>query len=456
MLLLTAGLLFALFLASYFIFDKDVFAPPTLVSLVLLFGAFCTLYNEKRWALEFSAETMETVVSGVGVFLLGGLLALLLYSLWHPGSGGLSRSVSPVGAIVIEKYKLWLVVAFELMTLFLLYRQLRAFVGTNVPLQKVVSEYRKQITLDPEDVAMRFPFLLRQCLSVCFSFAFFFVYVLGNNMAAKQKGLLLYALPVGLYLLMSFLQGYRGDMMRIWVSWLVSFYTVKKRAVGWRRTRETKKLMRTFALTVLIIGVLFVLLRTFVGRTGKATEWDPLYYVTFYAGSPLAALDLFIKRPGSRSSVWAKETFYYLNKSLGAWLNKPELQFAFPKEFRRSPNGTVIGNVYTALRAPYKDFGFVGMLIFLFIVGIFFTWLYCRVRRKHANRPVDFFLLVYSYVVYTCFMFFYNNYYFFVATSFIKTLLIWAVSRWFFTELHIRWTGFSSRTCVMQTPDLET
>ena len=437
MLLFLIGALLAFSVLSYLIFYKDLFAPPTIVCLVLLFGAICTFYNEKRWDLDFSSESACVIIFGIIAFIIGGIIAVLLYSAWHHSTGRETKIVSGAKQVRIEDYKIWLVVLFELVTIIALYRQLRLFAGNELSWSEVVHEYRDQMNLEPEEVTMRLPFLLSQSLSLWFALSFFFTYVFANNCALNVKNPWLSAIPVLLYLIMSFMQGYRGDLIRIWVAFLVCYYTDQKRAVGWKKTRETKKLFWIIGITILAIGVAFVLLRSSVGRTDGSKEWDPLYYVTFYAGSPMAAFDLFVKRHAPRPTIWAKETFYYLNQSLGAWLNKPELRYSFPKEFRVSPNGTWLGNVYTAFRAPYNDFGFSGMLFFSLIIGLFFTLLYCRLRMQQGKRSIDLYLLAYSYIVYTCFLFFYNNYFFFLSTAFIKTILFWILGRWFFTELHL-------------------
>ena len=54
MLLVTVIILVIFTLLSFVIFDRDIFAPPTVVSLGLLFSSLCAFYNEKKWALDYS------------------------------------------------------------------------------------------------------------------------------------------------------------------------------------------------------------------------------------------------------------------------------------------------------------------------------------------------------------------------------------------------------------------
>jgi oligosaccharide repeat unit polymerase len=213
---------------------------------------------------------------------------------------------------------------------------------------------------------------------------------------------------------------------------------LSKRKVGWKRSREIKRMIGIFALTVVFIAIVFVALRGLVGR--KELDWDPLYYITFFAGSPIAAFDLFLKNPLEPSSIWGKETFYQLNQSISTWFNKPELRYIFYKEFRQSPSGIYVGNIYTALRPPYYDFGFWGMILVMFIMGGFFCILYCGARERWGKNPIDFRLLIYSYIAYTFFMYFYNCYNNFISFGFVRLVLQLVAFSVFLVGWHFRWS----------------
>ena len=189
------------------------------------------------------------------------------------------------------------------------------------------------------------------------------------------------------------------------------------------------------AFSVIGVGILFVALRSIVGRDASK---DPLSYLTFYAGCPFAALDIFLKKPVSRPDIWGKETFYYLNQGFGILLRRTDLRYNFFKEFTRSPNGTYIGNVYTALRPPYKDFGLGGMCVYMVVMGLFYTYLYCKVRKKSGRNRIDFLLLLYSYFAYTFFMYFYNCYNSFITITFLKNIIYMLLIRWFLVDFHIK------------------
>ena len=433
MLLLTVLLLAVLMLFSFFIFDRDLFAPPTVVSLGLLFASLCALYNENRWGLDFSGTTMRILVSGVAAFIVGGIIAVFLAGLTSDGRVGLSHQVSPAKPIVVERSKTLIVIACMLITIVMEFTEMRRLTGETSWIS-MVSAFRDQTAnVDPSEYSMRFSGVLILFLGASFAVAYVYTYIVGNNVAAHYKQPIINWVPILCYILISFMQGYRGDMLRFWVALFIIIFTIKKRSVGWKNSEETNRTIIRIALSVIVIGVIFVAMRRLVGRTSTK---DPLYYVTFYAGSSIAAFDLFLKDPLPPSAIWGKETFYDLNQSISAWFHKPELRYFFFKEFRTSPNGTTIGNIYTAFRPPYYDFGYVGMLIYLTAMGLFYTLIYCKVRDRFGRSEIDFRLLLYSYFAYTFFMYFYNSYNGFISFGFVRTILEMLVIRWFLVGWH--------------------
>lgn len=435
MLLLQFLLLGLLFLASYAYFEGDIFAPPSVVSLGFSFATLCCLYNEKTWELDYSANTMLTILIGVAAFVIGSIIAVLMIGIFQAGNTGLlynrglSHKISNVGPIKVQKSKTFLIIFFELFTIVLLYSELRTLTGKTKWFE-IVSAYRAQEAyVNPAEFSMKISGMCSYAIEFSFAFALIYAYILGNNIAAKARQPIINWLPVVLSCVLSFMQGYRSDLIRLWVAVLVVTYTLKKRKAGWKNDRETRKMIRVIALSVVGVAAAFVALRWLVGRS--ETDWNPIYYLTFYAGSPIAAFDLYLKDPLPASDIWGKETFYHLNQSIGEWFNKPELRYIFYKEYRQSPSGIYIGNVYTALRPFYYDFGFSGMVLMMLLMGMLFTAFYCIIRETRGNSKIDFSLLIYSYIAYTFFMYFYNCYNTFICFWFIKFIVELYVFRWF-------------------------
>ena len=282
------------------------------------------------------------------------------------------------------------------------------------------------------DMSMKMPWLLSQSVIFGNDISMIFCYIVGNNLAAKKKFSFLYWIPILLGMAMIMMRGFRGGAIKLWVIVLVVWYTIQSRSDGWKFSKNTSRMIRKMAVSVLVLAVLFSTTRSLVGR--KDTGSSILYYVTFYGGCPIAALDQYLRDPYDNNpyNIWGKETFYFLNQNILAWAGKAEQRSFFSQRgWAWTNNGTRVGNVYTAMRQPIEDFGYIGLPVVMSIMGCFYMFLYCKTRKKHGTGKFDFLLLVYACCAHSFFVYFFSTYYTFISTTFIKELFFWKISLWF-------------------------
>lgn len=445
MLILLIVILIILLQFSFFIFDRDILAPGTVVPLVFLFGSCCTLSNAKIWGLNFSGQTTGLVAAGVGAFIIGGVIGVFLSNMLK---GKLYfrfiHERSEVTPIYIGTGKTVLIIFFQIVTLVMLFKHVRQASGYSNWIL-AVTKYRILSISFPPDPSVEMSFLLSNMVEACFAIGMIYSYIVGNNLVSHKKQQMLNWIPILLSVMMTFMQGDRSNMIRLWLVILITAYTLHKRSMAWKSRKETRKIMRGIVISVIAVGAIFSVFRGIVGR---GTDGDPLYHLTFYAGCPLAAFDQFLKHPIPPSNIWGKETFYYTNVSFNVLFGRPE-RYNFYKDFIQSPNGTWVGNVYTALRPPYYDFGFWGMLLIMFIMGAFFTYLYCKIRKKKGTNPIDFRLLLYDYIAYTFFLYFYNCYNAFISHTFIELCVELLILRWFLVKCHFKFRAVNFRRAML-------
>ena len=434
MLLLLVGLLTILSLIAYVLFDRDVLAPPTVVSLGLLFSSVCAFYNEMKWGLNFSSTGVWTIVLGVSAFIFGGVFAVLFVNKYRLHRIGFSHVVSNIFPINIKTFRTIIIILFQLSTMVLLYSELRNLTGGSTWYETIKIWRLQEATVRPDEFTMRLSGFLSICLEFNFAIGLIYAYVVGNNFAAKTRQKILDWMPIVLSSVLTLMQAYRSGVLRLFIALIVVTYILKKRSVGWKNTEETKKMIRKMGLSIIVMIMLFGLLRGTVGRFDDDSVLD---HITFYAGTPVASFDVYLQEPWIPSEIWGKETFYTLNQNIAVRIEGGE-RYIFYKEFRQSPNGTYLGNVYTALRAPYHDFGFLGMLAVMIVMGMFFTYFYCKVRILHGREPIDFRLLLYSYISYTFFLYFYNCYHDFIALGLIKLVIELYLVKWFLFNVNLK------------------
>jgi oligosaccharide repeat unit polymerase len=222
------------------------------------------------------------------------------------------------------------------------------------------------------------------------------------------------------------------QLIKLSIFIVLVYFLLTKKSKGWNKRVKGSTIFK-IALGAIAVLVLFVAVRTFVGRSNAE---DPFYYITKYAGGSIQLLDLFIKNPISESSIWGKETFYAMYKFLGPKLGHSDWVYVFAKEFRRS-NGVALGNVYTALRCYYYDFGYIGCIICTGIVGFVFSIVYANIHRNKLKNGVDMRLFLYAYLSYSYCLFSVNYYFDYLNFGFIKYIIFMYLIRWFLLKFKL-------------------
>lgn len=434
MLLLTIVVILILLIISFLVFDKDLLAPPTAVSLVFLFGTLCCFYNEKKWGLEFSPKSLGLIAAGIIATIIGGIIGVCLSNFPKNGSFSFSHERTEATVIYVSVIKTIVVVIFQLITIYLVFSHIRNVTG-NSNWMSAVTRYRLLTSIaNIDDESTRMTFLTRNMKEFSWMLGTVYAYIVGNNLISSKKKITMNWIPVILYTITTFMLGDRSNAIRLWVVLLVTAYTIHKRSVGWKSSRETKKMIRVMVLSVVAIGAAFSGFREIVGRE---SDLDPLSYVTFYAGSPIAVLNQVWEGPIVKPDIFGKKTLFYFYQSLTALFGWPG-RYSFYSEFHVSPNGSWIGNAPTAFRPAYVDFGSIVFFLFFVICGAFFTYLYCRCRKKGGTRPIDYRLLVYAFISYIYLMYFYASFFDFISNVFIKYMIEMWLIQWMLTGWQFR------------------
>ena len=432
MLLLTIAVVFVLFVISYMIFDKDLLAPPTVVSLVFLFSCLCALYNEERWGMVFSSKSLGIIAAGIIATIIGGMIGAFLYNLRRGGSFSFLHTKTEAQLINVSGEKTFLVIVFQVVTIILIITHILRVTELSNWISAITT-YRGIVTRTAENNDYSMSILTKNMAEFSRSAGIVYAYIVGNNLVAAKKKISLIWVPVLLYTATTFLLGDRSNMIRLWVVALVTAYTIHRRSVGWERSRETVKIIRRMAISVVAIGVIFVGFRGIVGRTEKS---DPFYYLTFYAGSPIAVLNQVWDSAIVKPAVFGQRILFYFNQSTTALFGFPG-KYVFYYPYFYSSGGAFIGNAPTAFRPAFVEFGFWGFFLFFVIMGAFFTVFYCKCRERKGRSPIDMRLLIYAYVAYVFFMYFYSTFFDFLSHVFIKYVIEFLVIRWALFDLQI-------------------
>jgi oligosaccharide repeat unit polymerase len=198
------------------------------------------------------------------------------------------------------------------------------------------------------------------------------------------------SIPITVYALATILTGGRNPLIQFVVAFVVMYYLKHVQIYG-KVKFNLKKVLSSFLIGIVAL-LAFSQFRTVVGRTESQNTWD---YLAMYIGAPIKLFDKFVTDPVRISHQYiGQETFPYLwisffGKTITNWSNL---------EFRKSSSGINLGNVYTAFRRYYSDFGFIGLIALTALESFFYSLFYLKVSdKKKPSKEIDFVTLLYSF-----------------------------------------------------------
>ena len=254
----------------------------------------------------------------------------------------------------------------------------------------LISNYR-YLSYYSNGVEDRVSGMINQLSKIIPATTFISLYIFINNyFITKQiKKNFIYLIPIAIFFVYAIISGGRIPLIRLVVGALLMFYLYS--VYGNHKsqlTRNFKMIIRSlFALLILI--VLFFILKFVMGRSSQE---DFISYITRYMGGSIQLFDLFVIDPIRRNQELGAETFsgiYEMFAKLGFDNN-----IIKGLEWRVSPNHYSLGNVYTAIRCYYSDFGVIGIVICQSFTAWLFTLGYEKVRHCSLVTDIQRFRLI--------------------------------------------------------------
>lgn len=374
---------------SFLLFDKDYMSPSFIFCSVYIISIGSALINYTRWGLkDYSAEAFDILLSGAVIFILVGFIVKKIIFNRAPNNYEQVVISSRINENTIVSI---LLVIINIIILILTIRQVKA-IGGNGSWGEMMENFRS-ITSYSLDPTMSIPGYLQQLQKIPTVCAYIYPFILIHNITnntVRKKDYFLCIINIMIFIAMSLDLSNRLNILGI-VGALILYYFVLHQG-----SSNSNGLQIVFRLLLIFIGlmIIFYLIRLMVGRLGS-TDTDFVDYITLYIGGPVKLFDLFLKNPIHDFSIWGKETFVSLigtMRDLGA--NIPV--YLMHKEFRTF-NGIELGNVYSAYRDWYADFGLAGTLILQAVFSFFYNCYYYELQKKGINKHKISFI-IYAYL----------------------------------------------------------
>lgn len=361
-----------------------IFNPAIIVLGVFFLTTFVCAANYRNWG-DISLTTFFVVMTGIMAFSLG-----------H----GTSTRVVPTSKIKpqenyylsdIGKWKTIIVIIFmSLVTLWDFQDVLSLAGGINLGLVQTVTEARHNLYVENE--AIGHSMFLQQGLYVCRVLAYIYIFDIFYSMRIKgEKFKFLSLLPVIFYFFQAVLSTGRTELIYIIYALLIINYCISMSSNNWIIKHDFKYTRQLFGAIIafLIVFLIFSNARS----TGSFNAFNTL---SRYIGAPISALDQYIKANGiwSCSEYFGEETmplYYSILNALGMSTNSSHAVLSLVYV------GGNVTNIFTALRRYLHDYGYLGMLLIMFLLGYGYSSAF---KRIHDNNSRGFGVIAYAFLSY--------------------------------------------------------
>lgn len=397
-------LIIILFMAIeyYNLIDHNLISPSILLIIGYIIAVASAIMNIKEWGINLHTNTVILLIFGIFSFMVGCIFARIIKVRNNFknnfGESSTNTKLRVLGSYKIAKYKLVLIIIIQVITLLLLQREVHriASFGGYTAGTNMMTYFRQQSSYSNDSMA-QINIFVKQLMNITQAAGFCFTFIFIRNVIVEKKIIknLFLLIPSILFLLQGFLQGGRGQIIKLVVIILVSSYITYATIHGWKKNINSK-FLRNGIVAIIIFFIVFYLSKELVGRVSDENFFE---YITRYTGGSIQLLDMYMQ--GTKAyynGIIGTETFPGLITSLTK-LGILHISVMKTLEFRTTITGIYLGNIYTGLRRFYNDFGWSGVFMCQFLMGFILESIYRKIRcAKEYNSKWSLLVLIYSYL----------------------------------------------------------
>lgn len=390
---LLVAMLTCILIMAYIFSNQDLFSPWVIIVASFLNSSVLAMLNIHYWNYEFHFNTCLIITSAVLIFGMGALVSNYIFMDTEPLSGATNSTyfIHPVIVLLVTIFLLILsYFSFqEVYQTSLRYgntggyvnmiRAIRPFIESNELSFSRYHEYRNIISF-----------------GIASFFLIIFVY---NFINLKFKiWVFLLLLPVMAYIPVILLSTGRVGFLQLMVIFITSFAILYQKKHGYSFRTNIK----IIAMLCVVVGIFLISFFSAGHLTGKviSTQRTPFVIISHYTGAQIPAFDVFLNEDyvpdnylvGSITLLGIHGNL----RTLGFHVPKPNMFLSF------TYFDNVSTNVYTSLRRYIQDYGFTGMWIIVFILGVGYTTIYNLIKYQTQSIWL---LIIYSMFSLPLFMF---------------------------------------------------
>lgn len=378
---------------------KDYSSPPILMGAGMMIAAVIASFYYDEWRLD---KMLFTTVMIIG----GGMLLFTFYcNLFKKHFKPISLkdpqliTFKHFNVEKLQKFYLFIII-FQIIIVTLKIYFLASFFGSSLSLTGLMNEFRED-AIHGKDFSM--PSIVRMAGTICMIVSYLTSWLLALQLLSKSRNKFLFKMLICqlvLTMLESLLGGAKGTMFDVLIRTAIIFLVIYYSRNGSYTISRSVKFKMCCALVLSVI--FFKAANQLVGRS--VDDFDSFYFFAIYCGAEIKIFDKYMQGDIIlNNETFGGNTFGNLYASI-----MPEVRIeALPFQYEE---GHFLGNVGTQFYYICSDFGIVGVVVVLFIVGLLSMYFYSLSTRT-INEPTtpNPFLLIYSSMGMALFMSFFSS-----------------------------------------------
>ena len=391
-LILLLLILILIFLLTY-MFYRNYIAPLSVFSLSFIMATSIIIANDKNWDLSISVRLLPYIVSAVAAFGLGGLLIEQIFR-----TPVFSAEVTEMAISHRERlcghYPAFFFALIAVLCTFIYI----IFLMTKMSFTGGISTVLRNIYVTATNLGSNNFFLnqMREITTAIAEITVFEVLVI-RYIDDNKRINTLHIIPIICFIFLTAASTDRNIFIRfalfslsLWIMFVMSCRKKSIKRTNWAILKKS-----------IVFALVFIAVFYGLGKLKRYTS-NLERMIGIYGGSGLYNFNLYIDSPENLVLSYGRDTFSELRHTFQSFgfLGGRASESPTHGEFITyvASNGYVYSsNIYSALKPYYNDFGYWGLWLFPFTLGIIFESLY-RKTRKHI---CGFHWILYSILIYS-------------------------------------------------------
>lgn len=395
-------LLFCLII-NYYIFGEDLIAPAVIVNAAFLFSSTLALLSQSSWGTSFHFNTLILIFITLVIFWSGCWVSEQVFSGEKPKSM-VYKNTNYTDLLILDNIPFKFILAIALLIIlmdmlaFYYMYEFSISLGNKQGYFDIISTLRPLIETKKIELPQFFNIL--SIIPMVVSYFFLALYWVVVIVEGHYFSCIYYLFPLLCYIPFILLSTGRTEFLRITTYSLLIIAVVIQRRFGYSSKVNFKILVYSVMLILIFVFCFFS-----AGHfTGKIITNDrtPFVIAAHYTGAQIPALDVFLNTYMiSDDGFIGKATLlpeYRALRALGINLPQTSMFLEFVKY------NTIDTNIYTPIRRYIQDYGYSGMLMVYFLIGLIYTYSYNFIKYRSDNLTFLILLILYAFCSIPIFM----------------------------------------------------